>query len=153
MIARSHEAGLVDFLEKLIPRAGVWLEPGITPCVKTHTSKKCEKYNSPTRDRVICAQYDLTLAVRNRFENFTHAAPLWSFHAAWVIDSISCIDGILRHRQWSAGNEQSANIRPSRVASVSHGTAGNLRNPLESGGFVLCSLATRAENDKRRLSL
>src|SRR5262245_54715849 len=29
-------------------------------CVKTHTSAKCRKYNSPTLHRAVCAQHDLT---------------------------------------------------------------------------------------------
>ena len=37
-------------------------DPG---CVKTHTSSKCEKYNSPARDRAVCPQHDLTLMIRN----------------------------------------------------------------------------------------
>jgi hypothetical protein len=45
---------------ELILRAGVWLDPGITPCVKTHTIAKCRKYNSPTRYRTSCAQHDST---------------------------------------------------------------------------------------------
>src|SRR5260370_7539311 len=45
---------------ELILRAGVWLDPGITPCVKTHTITKCRKYNSPTRYRTSCAQHDST---------------------------------------------------------------------------------------------
>ena len=45
MIARPHEVGLVDFLEKLIPRAGVWLEPGITPCVKSPIDARIPRVN------------------------------------------------------------------------------------------------------------
>src|SRR6266446_4534345 len=46
---------------ELILRAGVWLDPGITPCVKTHTSAKCRKNNSPATHRSSSVQYDLTL--------------------------------------------------------------------------------------------
>ena len=42
-------------------------DPG---CVKTHTSEKCRKYNSPTRDDATHAQYDLTLKIRNCVELF-----------------------------------------------------------------------------------
>ncbi len=42
-------------------------------CVKTHTSEKCRKYNSLTRYRAVCAQYDLTLMMRNRSEIFLRA--------------------------------------------------------------------------------
>jgi hypothetical protein len=42
-------------------------DPG---CVKTHTSVKCKKYNSPTWDPAMLAQYDLTLMMRNFFEIF-----------------------------------------------------------------------------------
>jgi len=43
------------------------IDPG---CVKTHTSVKCKKYNSPTWDPAMLAQYDLTLMMRNFFEIF-----------------------------------------------------------------------------------
>src|SRR6266511_5532804 len=42
-------------------------DPG---CVKTHTSAKCGKYNSPTRYRAVCAQHDLALMMRNFSEMF-----------------------------------------------------------------------------------
>jgi hypothetical protein len=46
---------------------GAGFDPG---CVKTHTSAKCRKYNSPVWDRAVLAQYDLTLMMRNFFEIF-----------------------------------------------------------------------------------
>src|SRR6266508_1810562 len=45
-------------------------DPG---CVKTHTSAKCGKYNSPTRYRAVCAQHDLALMMRNFSEMFLRA--------------------------------------------------------------------------------
>ena len=48
------------------------------------------------------------------------------------------------------GIEQSANIASSRVASVSHGIAVNVRKFLICFGFALCSFATRARKGKRR---
>jgi hypothetical protein len=42
-------------------------------CVKTHTSAKCGKYNSPTRYRAICAQHDLALMMRNFSNMFLRA--------------------------------------------------------------------------------
>src|SRR5882724_477514 len=45
-------------------------DPG---CVKTHTSAKCGKYNSPTRYRAICAQHDLALMMRNFSNMFLRA--------------------------------------------------------------------------------
>jgi hypothetical protein len=57
------------------PRMSAW---GLG-CVKTHGSGKCGKYNSPTRHRAICRQYDLTLAMRNRFEIFLRAPQALEF--------------------------------------------------------------------------
>ncbi len=45
-------------------------DPG---CVKTHTSAKCGKYNSPTRYRAVYAQHDLALMMRNFSEMLLHA--------------------------------------------------------------------------------
>src|ERR1700704_1387792 len=42
-------------------------------CVKTHTSAKCGKYNSPTRYRARCAQHDLALMMRNFSNMFLRA--------------------------------------------------------------------------------
>src|SRR6266403_5530696 len=67
---------------ELILRAGVWLDPGITPCVKTHTIAKCRKYNSPTRYRTSCAQHDSTpwCAISSRC--FYVCGGRWSFRTA-----------------------------------------------------------------------
>src|SRR5476651_841774 len=53
-------------------------------CVKTHTSEKCRKYNSLTRYRAVCAQYDLTLMMRNRSKIFHARCKRWSFYTAWT---------------------------------------------------------------------
>src|SRR2546430_11180660 len=53
-------------------------------CVKTHTLKECRKYNSPTRNRAVYPQHDLTLIMRNFFETFYARRRRWSFHTAWV---------------------------------------------------------------------
>ena len=50
--------------------ASVAIDPA---CVKTHTSEKYRKYNSLRRYRAVCAQYDLSLIMRNRFEIFLRA--------------------------------------------------------------------------------
>src|SRR6266516_3937341 len=67
---------------ELIPRASVWLDPGITPCVKTHTSAKCRKHNSPARHRTSRVQYDLTPrdAIARRY--FYVWRDRWSFRTA-----------------------------------------------------------------------
>src|SRR5258707_14300790 len=67
---------------ELILRAGVWLDPGITPCVKTHTSAKCRKHNCPARHRTSRVQYDLTLrdAIGQRY--FYVRRERWSFRTA-----------------------------------------------------------------------
>src|SRR6266404_5610121 len=67
---------------ELILRAGVWLDPGITPCVKTHTSAKCRKHNSPARHRTSRVQYDLTPtdAIAQRY--FYVWRDRWSFRTA-----------------------------------------------------------------------
>ena len=41
------------------------MSPNDPGCVKTHTSEKCRKYNSPTQLRAARAQYDLTPALVN----------------------------------------------------------------------------------------
>jgi hypothetical protein len=47
------------------PRLSLRLSAFDPGCVKTVTSKKCRKYNSPTRLRAVGAQYDLTPLMRN----------------------------------------------------------------------------------------
>src|SRR5215831_17002345 len=54
-------------------------DPG---CVKTHTSAKCEKWNSPMLHRALCTQQDLTLATRNSSEIFYARGRCLSFHTA-----------------------------------------------------------------------
>jgi hypothetical protein len=51
-------------------------------CVKTHTSAKCRKYNSPTRYRTSCAQHDSTpwCAISSRC--FYVRGGRWSFRTA-----------------------------------------------------------------------
>jgi len=46
---RGQTGKLVLVLSFTVP------DPG---CVKTHTSAKCRKYNSPTRYQVVCTQHD-----------------------------------------------------------------------------------------------
>jgi hypothetical protein len=52
------------------------------PCVKTHTSAKCRKHNSPARHRTSRVQYDLTLrdAIARRY--FYVWRDRWSFRTA-----------------------------------------------------------------------
>src|SRR6266542_1112289 len=54
-------------------------DPG---CVKTHTSAKCRKHNSPARHRTSRVQYDLTLsdAIVRRY--FYVWRDRWSFRTA-----------------------------------------------------------------------
>jgi hypothetical protein len=52
------------------------VDPG---CVKTHTSAKCRKYNSLIWHQAVCAQYDLTLPMRNRFAIFLRARQALEF--------------------------------------------------------------------------
>src|SRR4030088_1808055 len=49
------------------------MSASLSGCVKTHTSAKCGKYNSPTRYRAICAQHDLALMMRNFSNMFLRA--------------------------------------------------------------------------------
>src|SRR6516225_2441030 len=57
-------------------------DPG---CVKTHTEKRCGKYNSLAVRRITPAQYDLTLTRRNCFKMFYACEARRSFHTVWVI--------------------------------------------------------------------
>src|SRR5262245_16737968 len=52
------------------------------PCVKTHTSAKCRKHNSPATHRTWRVQYDLTLrdAIARRY--FYAWRDRWSFRTA-----------------------------------------------------------------------
>jgi hypothetical protein len=52
------------------------------PCVKTHTSAKCRKHNSPARHRTSRVQYDLSLrdAIARRY--FYVWRDRWSFRTA-----------------------------------------------------------------------
>ena len=63
-------------------------DPG---CVKTHTSAKCRKYNSPTRLRAARGQYDLTPAMRNLAEVLLRAC---------------------RAREFSHGQDPSGHVSP-----------------------------------------
>src|SRR5262245_5679395 len=54
-------------------------DPG---CVKTHTSTKCGKYNSPTLYGAVGAQHDLTLGMRPSSEMFYARRRRASFHTA-----------------------------------------------------------------------
>jgi hypothetical protein len=52
-------------------------DPG---CVKTHTSAKCRKNNSPTRHRTPRVRYDLTLRYAIAPRCFYVSGEHWSFH-------------------------------------------------------------------------
>ena len=54
-------------------------DPG---CVKTHTSAKCGKYNSPTLYEAVGAQHDLTLRMRSSSEMFYARSGRSSFDTA-----------------------------------------------------------------------
>src|SRR5262245_4521591 len=54
-------------------------DPG---CVKTHTSAKCRKNNSPTRHRTPRVQYDLTLRYAIASRSFCARSKGWSFYTA-----------------------------------------------------------------------
>src|SRR6266481_6410120 len=58
-------------------------------CVKTHTSAKCRKHNSPARHRTSLVQYDLTPtdAIAQRY--FYVWRDRWSFRTAKVISDRS----------------------------------------------------------------
>ena len=58
------------------------MSPNDPGCVKTDTSEKCRKYNSPTRLRAARGQYDLTSAMRNLAEALLVRVALGSFHTA-----------------------------------------------------------------------
>jgi hypothetical protein len=64
-------------------------------CVKTHTSAKCRKYNSPTRYRTSCAQHDSTpwCAISSRC--FYVRGGRWSFRTAKTL---------FRHRRVGEGS-------------------------------------------------
>jgi hypothetical protein len=66
-------------------------DPG---CVKTHTSTKCGKYNSPTGHRAVCVQYDLTLMMRNLSEMFYARGGRWSFYTTKTLTGHSQIRSI-----------------------------------------------------------
>jgi hypothetical protein len=51
-------------------------------CVKTHTSAKCRKDNSPTRRRTPRVQYDLTLRYAIASKRFHVCSKRWSFYTA-----------------------------------------------------------------------
>src|SRR4030088_1279154 len=55
------------------------MSASLSGCVKTHTSAKCGKYNSPTRYRAICAQHDLALMMRNDSNMFLRARRAFEF--------------------------------------------------------------------------
>src|SRR5438132_9489009 len=79
-------------------------------CVKTHTLAKCGKYSSPTGQRTVSAQYDLTLIMRNRFEIFYDRGGRWSFHAAKTLNGrfVSIIGHVRVTAKRSANHAASA---------------------------------------------
>ena len=54
-------------------------DPG---CVKTHTSAKCRKYNSPGRYHASRVQYDLTLRYAISSRSLYERSKSWSFYTA-----------------------------------------------------------------------
>src|SRR5262245_31649389 len=86
------------------------------PCVKTHTSAKCRKHNSPARHRTSRVQYDLTLrdAIARRY--FHVWRDRWSFRT-WGNSGIVPYEGtgnqLSRNRQrptsWSLAIMESRN--------------------------------------------
>ena len=68
-----------DIHARVASTASVVNDPG---CVKTHTSAKCRKHNSPARHRTSRVQYDLTLrdAIARRY--FYVWRDRWSFRTA-----------------------------------------------------------------------
>src|SRR5262245_21157555 len=66
-------------------------------CVKTHTSAKCRKYNSPARYRTSCAQHDSTpwCAISSRC--FYVRGGRWSFRTAKTLNGhqSTAVDGFL----------------------------------------------------------
>src|SRR5262249_30220768 len=59
-----------DMTRRPLVHRQVTNDPG---CVKTHTSAKCRKYNSPTRHRTSRAQHHFDSMMRNFFEMFLRA--------------------------------------------------------------------------------
>jgi hypothetical protein len=55
------------------------IDPG---CVKTHTSAKCGKHNSPARHQTSRVQYDLTLRYAIPSRSFYARSKAWSFYTA-----------------------------------------------------------------------
>src|SRR5262245_57306358 len=51
-------------------------------CVKTHTSAKCKKYNSPTRYLTSCTQHDSTPCCAISSRCFYVRGGRWSFRTA-----------------------------------------------------------------------
>src|SRR6266540_3218117 len=73
-------------------------DPG---CVKTHTSAKCRKHNSPARHRTSRVQYDLTLsdAIVRRY--FYVWRDRWSFRTAKTQlghDRVACCKALAQAR-------------------------------------------------------
>jgi hypothetical protein len=72
-------------------------------------------------------------------------------HAVWLATDVQLVSAN-RGSCWvtRCGANVPRTNRPARVASVSHGIAGNGRNPLTCFRFALRSVATRTEKDKPR---
>src|SRR5215216_6742314 len=85
-------SGNVSTLDESGPNAhdAFWAvhDPG---CVKTHTSTKCGKYNSPTRYRAVCAQQDLALRMRSFSEMFLRARRALGCLSVARIASSTCV--------------------------------------------------------------
>jgi hypothetical protein len=86
LLARMRRTGCADQCPELGAertqrghRSWAVHDPG---CVKTHTSAKCEKCNSPMLRRAMCTQQDLTLAMRDSSEIFYARGRCLSFHTA-----------------------------------------------------------------------
>src|SRR5258708_39742993 len=107
---------------ELILRAGVWLDPGITPCVKTHTVAKCRKNNSPGRHHASRVQYDLTLKYAIPSRSFYARSKGWSFYTAKThsrhgqdrnpaVQQSTAVSDVLSFRLSTAGGHQSPGLR------------------------------------------
>src|SRR5258708_36493489 len=110
------------------------------PCVKTHTSAKCRKHNSPARHRTSLVQYDLTPtdAIAQRY--FYVWRDRWSFRTAKTHPRSSVVSGSCRlicRNLVSPGTAQQRLCSEKKAgAPATAGAPGQAADPPERAGAV-----------------
>src|SRR5205823_10911223 len=122
--ASDIDTGVVDGLKALDPDGRLekrpysghrWMSQSDRRCVKTHTSAKCRKHNSPARHRTSRVQHDLTLrdAIARRY--FYVRRDRWSFRTAKTHSRRRIKALLVRQCPEAADDGRAEHVRSARV--------------------------------------